>query len=548
MGTTTNYSVIYAFGDSLSDAGDAYLLTGSSLAATFNAVGAGITAEPVSPPYYAETYGGTLTADVFSNGPVAVQNLDAALGLPVLGPATVGITTAEFQSLANAEGVPGFIAQSVLAGLEADGDVSNGYITIANGAAGGTDFAIGGAVTGPTGEETDPTIGLTDLSAQLANFDHSVTTPAAGALATVWIGSNDVLDILQSGSFSALNPGTITLANVGSTAAGMDVAQSVGNEIAFIGSLIAQGVSSVLVFDLPNLGLVPAITENYPTEVATATTLSEDYNNLLNAALGTLDTGGVHIDVVDTFDEIDDAIASPGSFGLSNVTDPVYTGSFTQDNGSIVSTVGSIQDTYLFFDHEHPTETGQAFTALLAQDVLAGYCFAGGTLLLTERGEVAVEGLRIGDRMAVLSGGFQPVVWLGRREAVDRPVCVRAGAFGPGVPARDVFVSPDHGVFVDGVLIPAKHLVDGVAVVRAPRTRVTYFHVELPRHDLLLASGLACESFLDVDVRADDGTRRPARADYVSRVWEAEGCAELVVTGPKLDAARARLRGGVGRV
>jgi hypothetical protein len=37
---------------------------------------------------------------------------------------------------------------------------------------------------------------------------------------------------------------------------------------------------------------------------------------------------------------------------------------------------------------------------------------------------------------------------------------------GPGLPVRDLWLSPDHGVFVDGVLIPVKHLFDGVASFR----------------------------------------------------------------------------------
>jgi hypothetical protein len=69
---------------------------------------------------------------------------------------------------------------------------------------------------------------------------------------------------------------------------------------------------------------------------------------------------------------------------------------------------------------------------------------------------------------------------------------------GPGLPVRDLWLSPDHGVFVDGVLIPVKHLFDGVAIVSEPRDSVTWWHVELPQHAVLLAEGLPCESFLDI--------------------------------------------------
>jgi phospholipase/lecithinase/hemolysin len=552
-----SYTIIYSFGDSLSDAGDAYLLTSSPIADVLSTLGYDISAEPVSPPYYAETYGGTLTADVFSNGPVWAQDLDASLGLPVLSPGTVGITVSSLEAIGTAEamanGVPNFLinasVNSLVDAVEAAGSVSNGYITIANGAAGGTDFAIGGAVTGATGEETDPLIGLTDLNAQLTNFAYSVGTPAANALATVWIGSNDILDILQDPNFGTLYPVATTLATVGATTAGTDVAESVANEVSFVGSLIAQGISNLLVLDVPDLGVVPAITEDYASETTAATVLSEDYNTLLNAALAPLDSGGVQISIVNTFSLIDQAVNDGAAYGLTNVTSPVYTGTFTADTGSIVSTDSAVQDTYLFFDHQHPTEAVQAFVAAAAYDVVG--CFAGGTRLRTARGPVAVEALRVGDRAVLADGDVQEIIWIGHR-VVDCaahakpedvwPVRVHRGAFGRGAPAKDVFLSPDHAVFVDGVLIPVKHLIDGRAIVQVRRDTVTYWHVELPRHGVLLAEGLPCESFLDTGTRADDGTARPRRADYVSQVWEAHGYAPLVVTGPRLDAARALIQ------
>ena len=64
-------------------------------------------------------------------------------------------------------------------------------------------------------------------------------------------------------------------------------------------------------------------------------------------------------------------------------------------------------------------------------------------------------------------------------------------------------MSPDHAIFIGGYLIPAKNLVNGgsITIETACRT-VTYYHVELDRHDLLLADGLAAESYLDTGNRA----------------------------------------------
>ena len=139
-------------------------------------------------------------------------------------------------------------------------------------------------------------------------------------------------------------------------------------------------------------------------------------------------------------------------------------------------------------------------------------CYAIGTRILTARGEVPVEELAVGDRaLTVLGQELSPIRWIGHR-ALDlrrhpapelvRPVRVRADAFGPARPARDLCVSPGHALHVDGVLIQAERLVNGISVVQEAWDRVTYWHVELERHDVLLAEGLPTESYLDTGNRA----------------------------------------------
>jgi len=93
------------------------------------------------------------------------------------------------------------------------------------------------------------------------------------------------------------------------------------------------------------------------------------------------------------------------------------------------------------------------------------------------------------------------------------------------------------------VLIPVRYLVDGERITRAALDVVSYWHVELDQHDVILAEDLPTESFLDTDHRAGfapGGQALPA-AGLAARVWEAAGCAPLVVTGPLLARVRARL-------
>ena len=73
-------------------------------------------------------------------------------------------------------------------------------------------------------------------------------------------------------------------------------------------------------------------------------------------------------------------------------------------------------------------------------------CFCRGTLILTDKGEVAVERLAIGDRFVTLSGAAKAIVWIGHRAYDPRfiagkegvlPVRIAADALADGVPARD---------------------------------------------------------------------------------------------------------------
>ena len=187
-------------------------------------------------------------------------------------------------------------------------------------------------------------------------------------------------------------------------------------------------------------------------------------------------------------------------------------------------------------------------------------CFAAGTRIATPAGEAAVEHLTAGDIVSLTDGSEAAITWIGHR-VVDAarhpaprsvwPVRVASDAFGPGRPHRDLFLSPDHAVFIDDVLVPVKYLINGTSIVQVAVDAVTYYHIELAEHDILLAEELPVESYLDIGDRAhfenggeaitlfpDFSSRRPDHAC----LWEAWGRAPLVVHGAALERARARLR------
>jgi len=182
-------------------------------------------------------------------------------------------------------------------------------------------------------------------------------------------------------------------------------------------------------------------------------------------------------------------------------------------------------------------------------------CFAAGTRISTDRGEVLVDDLRERDRVHVVLGeDLKSVVWIGHRDIDCRrhpdpckvwPVRIAAGAFGRNIPRSDLYLSPDHSIYVPHKLIPVKYLINGTTVAQTQREKVTYYHVELPDHDVMLAEGLPVESYLDTGDRSDfanGGGPMKVHPDFASAVREARGCAPMVVSGSELEAVRAKIK------
>ena len=139
----------------------------------------------------------------------------------------------------------------------------------------------------------------------------------------------------------------------------------------------SPGAKTLLVLNIPDLGKTPDVTtglvngSNTPSAAldAEATQLASEYNALLTSDLAVITTATVH--VVDAFQLIDSAVNDPASYGFSNVTSPVWSGSYTSStSGTLAATTTAAQNQYLFWDHLHPTETGHQAIAAAAQVAL----------------------------------------------------------------------------------------------------------------------------------------------------------------------------------
>ncbi len=232
------------------------------------------------------------------------------------------------------------------------------------------------------------------------------------------------------------------------------------------------------------------------------------------------------------------ASASQASFGAQGLV-------FNETNGAAVTLdiVGNFTSTDF-------TVTNVAGNAVITAQPP---CFAAGTRILTTRGEITVENLRLGDQIILHQGGVAPVTWIGqRRIALERhpkpdtvqPVLITTGAINDGLPSRDLYVSPDHALYLAGHLIPAKALVNGTTIRQVTQRSVTYYHIELPEHAVLSAEGMPAESYLETGNRGGFENGPDAmllHPDFAQTCREQNGCAPFCEQGAVVEAVRAAI-------
>ena len=201
------------------------------------------------------------------------------------------------------------------------------------------------------------------------------------------------------------------------------------------------------------------------------------------------------------------------------------------------------------------TSIGTEFNTFVTNSVGSTICFAAGTLIRTPAGDVPVETLKAGDIVLTAAGEMRPVKWMGHTDVDFRrtpkgnpglPIRIVADAFGPARPSQDLYLSAGHSVCVDligEVLIPVGYLVNGATIAEVETDAISYWHVELDSHDILIANNLPAESYLAMANRGAFEELRgvlPAFEEGRERT-HADFCRPVVTEGSVLDFVRQRL-------
>ncbi|WP_240126576.1 autotransporter domain-containing protein [Thermomonas alba] len=242
----------------------------------------------------------------------------------------------------------------------------------------GSNWAVGGAriatnVSGPLGYTPSLTA---QYQAYLAANGNKVDP---NALYTVWGGANDIF--AATGAYQTaytnvlLGGGTAAQAQAaGNAAAQAIIGPAVGSQISLIGAMTQAGARYILVPTIPDVGLTPDAAAGGAAGIALGTALSTAYNGGLYSGLA---SAGLHVIPVDTFHFLQEVVASPSTYGLTNVTGKACLPQPAPAGGSSLfcnpaSTVPNGANTYLFADGVHPTSAAHKALGDLAIAMIDG--------------------------------------------------------------------------------------------------------------------------------------------------------------------------------
>jgi hypothetical protein len=495
---------------------------GNALSATIEGGVKGVFLESAGSVYNAGSIHGAGDLGIDISGAGSVTNVTGGAITGVGGVIIGGVG-----AVLNQGGISGTLGNGVE--LVAGGYVSNAASAAISGGSSGILLDVAGSV------QNEGLIGGAGAG------DYGVDIEASGSVTNASIGTITGAGGVEIAGASAtlINAGTIT--GTSADAVYLDAASSnllvVDAGAKFTGDVVAKaGVENTL--ELTSSASAGALTGGLGSQYLGFETVTIDAGASWNVE-GT--SAGFEAATIGDFTAADDLYITDLAYG-AGATAMLIGGTLA------VTSDGTTIDIALF------DPTGTNFYAHdVGGEVLVNEspaCYCRGTRIRTDRGQVAVEDLNVGDPLVTVSGALKLIKWIGRRSYAEwlavgnpdvQPVLFKAGALADRVPSRDLMVSPEHAMYLDGALIPARHLVNGVSIIQTKgMEEIHYFHLELAEHAVIFAEDAASETYVD------DGNRFMFHNVYeyyaehpeAPRSPDARYCAPRIEDGFELEAVR----------
>jgi hypothetical protein len=187
----------------------------------------------------------------------------------------------------------------------------------------------------------------------------------------------------------------------------------------------------------------------------------------------------------------------------------------------------------------------------------SGKCFLKGTTIRTADGDRKIEELAVGDLLPTVFGGICPIQWIGyyrHKKSVQAepwvkdvpPVRIARSALGPDLPQADLYVSKEHALLIDGVLVTAGSLINGTTITlydAREHNELEFFHIKLARHNVIYAEGVPCETVINFDDSAVNFAEYLRR--YGPPITQEVPCAPILSCNGRRRAIKSHFRSAI---
>lgn len=257
----------------------------------------------------------------------------------------------------------------------------------------------------------------------------------------------------------------------------------------------------------------------------------------------------------------DDTFRFSGDFGHDVINDAKAGDTIDLSAFSAITDVSQLTITQVGHDtvievpgSDHGSITVKGLTPAEVVSLIEVACLMRGTCVTTPTGDVPVETLSIGDEVLTIDGDTVSIRWIGRRAYARpflaaggriAPILFSKGSLGPDLPSADLYVSPEHAVYVDGVLVPARLLVNDTLIRQVQDfDLVEYFHLEFDEPQVIFTNGAPTESYVESGNRrmfANAGEYAALYGDRAAAASQPQRRFYTVSGGSAITAIHARL-------